>query len=79
MLHYLAEIDTHGALRAHALLGLVRAFSRISMYPSPLSFPSTLERQPAPVELMQPHTMIPPPPCFTVGSTLNSSPTIRRT
>ena len=53
-------------------------FENIDVF-TPFCLPSTLVRKPTPFALMHPHTMIPPPPCFTVGwtqSSINSSPAI---
>ena len=82
-LHYPAGVCSHsdwGWMVSMCVVGSgMSAFSKISMYPSPFSLPSILERQTMPLALMQPHTIIPPPPCLTVDWTqfsLSSSPAI---
>ena len=57
----------------------ISAFSKILMQYSQFSLLYTSVRKPTPFALMHSHTMIPPPPCFTVGwlqCSINSSPAI---
>jgi hypothetical protein len=41
----------------------------ISLYPSVFIFPCSITRRPSPFHEKHPHTVMPPPPNFTVGTT----------
>jgi hypothetical protein len=55
---------------------------RMSLYPSVFRFPCSIARGPSPFNKKHPHTLMPPPPNFTVGTTYAGryrSPGIRHT
>ena len=58
------RVNLHPSLRSGALWS--RFYSRISLYFAPFIFPSVLTSLPVPTAEKHPHSMMLPPPCFTV-------------
>ncbi len=63
------KVNLRPSLRSWALWR--RFSSRISLYLAAFIFPSIATRRPVPAAEKHPHSMMLPPPCFTVGTVLD--------
>ncbi len=63
------KVNLRPSLRSWALWR--RFSSRISLYPAAFIFPSIATSRPVPAAEKHPHSMMLPPPCFTVGTVLD--------
>ncbi len=63
------KVNLRPSLRSWALWR--RFLSRISLYLAAFIFPSIATSRPVPAAEKHPHSMILPPPCFTVGTVLD--------
>ncbi len=63
------KVNLRPSLRSWALWR--RFSSRISLYLAAFIFPSTATSRPVPAAEKHPHSMMLPPPCFTVGTVLD--------
>ncbi len=71
VLRVIVLLEGKPSAQSEVLSTLEKFSSRISLYLAAFIFPSIATSRPVPAAEKHPHSMMLPPPCFTVGTVLD--------